>query len=152
MSSPGRSSSARPEAAYDPPALKRAPLAALLAAGLLLPALSCGDSATEPGSGADLLLVTALTSPQYSESGVLTVEAAACWCVKGPLLVDVNGTRVGTMACAGKQEFATPKVDPAAPKVEVRVTDASGPTGVLTATPSGAVSGAPSFSVRVLCP
>lgn len=132
--------------------LARPVLRAALAAAFLLPALSCGDSATEPGSGGGLLLVTALTSPQYSESGVLTVEAAACLCVKGPLLVDVNGTRVGTMACAGKQGFATPRVDPDAPKVEVRVTDASGPTGVLTATPSGPAAGAPSFSVRVLCP
>ena len=132
--------------------LARTVLHAALVAALVLPALSCGDSTTEPGSGGGLLLVTARTLPQYSENGVLTVEAAACMCVKGPLLVDVNGTRVGSMACAGVQGFATPKVDPAAPKVEVRVTDASGPTGVLTATPSGAVSGAPSFSVRVLCP
>lgn len=130
----------------------RSALLAALAAGLALPSLSCGGSATEPGSGGGLLLVTALTLPQYAESGVLTVEAAACMCVKGPLLVDVNGTRVGSIACAGKQGFATPKVDPAAPKVEVRVTDASGASGVLTSTPSGAVSGAPSFAVRVLCP
>ena len=130
----------------------RTTLLAALAGGLVLPALSCGESATEPGSGGGLLLVAALSSPQFAESGVLTVESAACMCVRGPLLVDVNGTRVGSTACAGKQDFATPRVDPAAPKVEVRVTDASGATGLLTATPAGAVQGAPTFAVRVLCP
>ena len=96
--------------------------------------------------------MTALTLPQFSENGVLTVEAAACMCVKGPLLVDVNGTRGGSTACAGKADFATPRADAGATKVEVRVTDASGATGLLSATVSGAASGAPSFSVRVLCP
>lgn len=130
----------------------RTVLLAALAGGLAVPALSCGESATEPGGGGGILLVTALTPPQYGENGVLTVEAAACMCARGPLLVDVNGTRVGSTACAGRQDFATPKVDPAAPRVEVRVTDVAGATGVLTAAPSGSVSGAPTFSVRVLCP
>ena len=130
----------------------RIALLAAFASGLVLPALSCGETPTSTGSGGGLLLGTALTLPQFSENGVLTVEAAACMCVKGPLLVDVNGTRVGSTACAGKADFATPRADAGATKVEVRVTDASGATGLLSATVSGAASGAPSFSVRVLCP
>jgi hypothetical protein len=130
----------------------RSAFLAALAAVLALPALSCGDSATGPASGGGLLLVTALTLPQYSGNGVLTVEAAACICVKGPLLVDVNGARVGSMACAGKAEFATPRAEAGATKVEVRVTDASGASGLLSAAATGTAPGAPSFSVRVLCP
>lgn len=130
----------------------RSTLLLALAVALAFPLVSCGDSPTEAGGGGGFLIVTAQTLPMYAETGTLTVEAAACMCAKGPLLVDVNGARVGSMACAGRQDFATAKLDPSAATLAVRVTDAAGATGVLSATLSAGVSGAPSLSVRVLCP
>lgn len=126
----------------------------VLALGLALPGLSCGDSPTEATGtgGAGFLVLTAAAPPTISGSGVLTLEPLACACVTGPLLVFVNGTSAGSTACAGRKDFPLPAMEAGTARYELRVTDAMGPTGLLVFTVTSETAGAPSITVRALCP
>lgn len=132
----------------------RRALRTALALGLAVPALSCGDSPTETtGTGsARFLVLTAAAPPTFSSSGVLTLEPLACACVTGPLLVFVNGASSGSTACAGPKDFPMPAMEAGSARYEVRVTDAMGPTGILVFTMTSDSPGAPSLTVRALCP
>lgn len=132
----------------------RRALRTALALALAVPALSCGDSPTETtgAGGARFLVLTAAAPPTISSSGVLTLEPLACACVTGPLLVFVNGASSGSTACAGRKDFPMPAMEAGSARYEVRVTDALGPTGILVFNMTSDTPGAPSLTVRALCP
>jgi hypothetical protein len=126
----------------------------VLALALALPGLSCEDSPTGPAGsgGAGFLVLTAAAPPTISGSGVLTLEPLACTCATGPLLVFVNGASAGSTACAGRKDFPMPAMEAGTARSEVRVTDATGPTGLLVFNVTSDTPGAPSLTVRALCP
>ena len=121
---------------------------------LVLTLGACSDSPTEPSgaASASFISLTADTLPMLSETGALTLSSAVCGCASSPLTVAINGTVAGSTPCSAQQVFPMPLMAVGTARYEIRVTDSAGATGIMSFAVTANTPGAPSLTVRAICP
>jgi hypothetical protein len=99
-----------------------------------------------------VILFTIEAPPVISDAGTLTLTSAVCGCTSALLLVAINGTVVGNVPCAAQRSFPTPSMEAGTADYRILVTNGVGTTGLYSFAVVSGTPGAPSLSLRALCP